>query len=63
MITYTTKDGDMLDNICFKYYGHESAVVEALDANPGLADLGSVLDAGVEIILPRSRHTGTGSGY
>ncbi|WP_419779812.1 tail protein X [Maridesulfovibrio sp.] len=49
---YTTKDGDILDRICWKYYGRESAVTEVLEANPGLADFGSVLSAGVEIILP-----------
>ncbi|WP_419783732.1 tail protein X [Maridesulfovibrio sp.] len=49
---YTTKDGDMLDRICWKYYGVESAVTDVLEANPGLADLGPVLSAGVEITLP-----------
>ncbi|ACS80172.1 tail protein X [Maridesulfovibrio salexigens] len=52
MIIYTTKDGDMLDHICWKHYGTESAVPEVLEANPGLVDLGAVLEAGVEIILP-----------
>jgi len=52
MITYTTKDGDMLDRVCWEYYGMESAVTKVLEANPGLADLGPVLSAGVEIVLP-----------
>ncbi len=49
---YTTKDGDVLDRLCWKYYGFESAVTAVLEANPGLADLGPVLSAGVEITLP-----------
>ncbi|SME96259.1 tail protein X [Desulfovibrio gilichinskyi] len=49
---YRTKDGDLLDRICFKYYGRESAVATVLEANPGLADKGPVFDAGIEIDLP-----------
>lgn len=49
---YMTKDGDMLDAICWKHYGAESAVVDVLEANPGLADHGPVLPAGVIITLP-----------
>jgi phage tail protein X len=50
---YRTKDGDMLDAICQRHYGRTAGVVESvLEANPGLADLGPVLDAGVVIVLP-----------
>ncbi|WP_031485562.1 tail protein X [Maridesulfovibrio frigidus] len=49
---YRTKDGDILDRICFDYYGFESAVVIVLEANPGLADKGTTLEAGIEINLP-----------
>lgn len=52
-ITYTTIDGDMVDFIAFKHYGHHRKTAEAiLDANPGLADRGVVLDAGVKVVLP-----------
>ena len=51
--TYRTRDGDTLDWICWKHYGRQSGAVEAvLDANPGLADQGPVLAAGVPIALP-----------
>jgi phage tail protein X len=51
--TYITKDGDMVDRICFRMYGRTADVTEAvLAANPGLAERGPVLDAGVAIILP-----------
>lgn len=51
--TYRCQDGDMLDSICFAYYGKSSGVVEqVLEANPQLADLGPVFSAGQEIILP-----------
>ena len=49
---YRTKDGDLLDSICFKYYGRESAVAAVLEANPGLADKGPVFEAGIEFDLP-----------
>lgn len=50
---YTTVDGDMVDHICWRYYGRESAPTETVyDANPGLAAYGPVLPAGVAIVLP-----------
>ena len=49
---YRTKDGDMLDAICWKHYGRESAVIDVLEANPHLADQGAVLSAGILIELP-----------
>ncbi len=53
MITYITKDGDVLDSICFKYYGSTSGVVEkVLEANRHLAELGAVFAAGTKIVLP-----------
>jgi phage tail protein X len=53
MITYTTKDGDVLDFICWKYYGKTLGILEkVLGANRHLAELGSIFRAGVKIILP-----------
>ena len=53
MITYVTKDGDVLDAICWKYYGSTTGVVEkVLEANRHLAELGNIFAAGVKIILP-----------
>ena len=50
---YRTSDGDTLDDICWRYYGTSAVVTEAaLDANPGLADLGPRYASGVEITLP-----------
>lgn len=50
---YRTKDGDMVDAICQRHYGRTAGAVESvLEANPGLADLGPVLDAGVVLVLP-----------
>ncbi|GAB6178394.1 tail protein X [Desulfobaculum senezii] len=43
----------MVDAICQRHYGRTAGVVESvLEANPGLADFGPVLDAGVVIVLP-----------
>lgn len=53
MASYRTRDGDVIDAVCRRYYGRESGAVEAvLEANPGLAELGSVLPAGMLIELP-----------
>ena len=53
MSTYTTLDGDMTDAICRRHYGRRRGAVEAvLAANPGLAAMGPLLPAGVEILLP-----------
>ena len=50
---YVCKDGDMLDAICWKYYGRQSnAVEQVLLANPGLAALGHRYDAGIKILMP-----------
>lgn len=53
MITYITKDGDVLDAICFKYYGSTTGVVEkVLEANRHLSELGAIFSANVKIVLP-----------
>ena len=50
---YRTIDGDMLDVICLSHYGHAHRYVEAvLNANPGLADQGPILEADTLILLP-----------
>lgn len=53
MAQYLTREGDMLDRICWKFYGRQSTAVEAvLEANPHLADHGPALPAGIVIELP-----------
>lgn len=52
MTTYLTKDGDMVDAICLAQYGRTDVLVQVLEANRGLADLGPQLPAGVSIRLP-----------
>ena len=53
MTTYTSRDGDVVDDVCRRHYGREAGAVEAvLKENPGLAEKGPVLPAGVEIHLP-----------
>jgi phage tail protein X len=53
-IQYTSTDGDMVDEVAWRYYGTtDSGQVESvLAANPGLADYGPLLPAGVVITLP-----------
>lgn len=52
--TYTTSAGDVVDYIAWKQYGRCDAAIlnDVLAANPGLADLGAVLPAGVLVTLP-----------
>lgn len=53
MARYRTKEGDMLDMVCLTYYGQAVRYVEAvLETNPGLAEIGAVLPAGIMIELP-----------
>lgn len=53
MAKYVTSDGDVVDEVCWRHYGRQVGVVErVLEFNPGLADRGPVLPAGVEIELP-----------
>ncbi len=52
MSTYRTSQGDMLDQICKEILGSEAHVPAVLALNPGLAALGPVYPAGLEIRLP-----------
>ncbi|WP_019221584.1 tail protein X [Bartonella senegalensis] len=52
---YVTKEGDMVDAICWKYYAKRQqalAVERVYAANFGLADYGPILKAGITILLP-----------
>jgi len=52
-IIYTTRDGDVLDQICQNYYGSTAEIVEqVLEENPHLSELDAVFYAGVKITLP-----------
>ena len=52
--TYTTKAGDTVELIAWKYYGSnvQRAAEQLLEANPGLADIGPLLPAGAVLTLP-----------
>ena len=50
MITYVTKEGDVLDWICWKHYGTISVLEKVMEANPKITD--ERLAAGIEIKLP-----------
>ncbi|MDX5496644.1 MAG: tail protein X [Wolbachia endosymbiont of Nomada fabriciana] len=57
-IYYLTKEGEMLDLICWKHYGFTDGVVElALAENLGLAEYGSFLPAGLKIKLSAIQKT------
>ena len=50
MITYTTKEGDILDWIVWQHYGKVSVLEQVIEANPNITD--EVLKPGIEIKLP-----------
>lgn len=53
MASVIANQGDIVDAICWRYYGRTAGVTEAvLDANPGLADLGPVIPHGTAVTLP-----------
>ena len=50
---YTTRQFDVLDALCQRWYGGTQGTVEAvMAANPDLANLLPVLPAGVRIYMP-----------
>lgn len=51
--TYTTIDGDMVDQIAYAAYGtHDMTSSLLYRANPDLAFLSELLPAGIEITIP-----------
>lgn len=49
------RQGDTLDALCWRHLGRTAGVVEAaLESNPGLASLGTVLPHGTAVDLPDS---------
>ena len=50
MVTYTAKDGDLLDWIVWKHYGTTSVLEQVLQANPNLTN--EILSAGTIVLLP-----------
>jgi len=53
MASYTTIDGDMIDRICWRYYGVSSGPMEmVMAANPHIRQHGEKLPAGLVIDLP-----------
>jgi phage tail protein X len=50
MVKYQTKEGDVLDWICWKHYGTTAVLEQILAANPTLTD--EKLPAGVTVKLP-----------
>lgn len=59
MAQYQTKEGDVLDQIAYKYYGNtNNRIVETiLELNVGLSDHGAVLPEGLLITLPEQEQS------
>ncbi len=55
MIEVRAIQGDTVDRICYRVYGHTAGVTEATyEANPGLAGLGPIIPAGTLVKLPEA---------
>ncbi len=51
----TAHQGDTLDALLWREAGRTGALVlQTLDANPGLADLGDVLPHGTAVVIPEA---------
>ena len=50
MITYVTKEGDVLGWIVWRHYGTISVLEKVMEANPKITD--ERLTAGIEVKLP-----------
>lgn len=53
-LVYVTEDGDTVDSITWRQYQTRAGLImeKVLSANPGLADYGPILPAGVKVNLP-----------
>lgn len=52
-VEYTTQEGDIVDHLCWQYYGRENETTEiVLSANPGHGAQGAVLGSGIVIRFP-----------
>jgi len=51
-MNYRSKEGDVVDAICYRYYGRSNVAAQVYDMNPGLSGYGPILPSGVIIDLP-----------
>lgn len=53
MTIATSRQGETVDAVCWRVLGRTAAVTEqVLEMNRGLAELGPILPAGTQLILP-----------
>jgi len=54
VVYYRSKEGDTVDLIAWRYYGRQNDLIveRVIEANPGIADEGPVLPAGLRLALP-----------
>ena len=58
-LTLTAKQGDTLDALLWREAGlGPAAIGTVLDANPGIADLGTILPLGTRVAVPTDTATG-----
>lgn len=52
MNQYTTLNGEMLDEVVYRWYGSHHQLDAVMDANPGIASLGPILPEGLVVNMP-----------
>ena len=52
---YRTRDGDVIDAICHRFYGSSEMTPAVYEANQGLSKHGAVLPGGIVIELPEKQ--------
>lgn len=59
-ITATARDGETVDEVCWRVLGRTSNVTEqVLELNPGIAALGPRLPGATELVLPEVAEAAT----
>lgn len=49
---YTTKVGELLDEVVHAHYGSHEPLQMVLEANPGICQYGPTLPQGIDVTLP-----------
>lgn len=55
---YRTREGDVVDAICYQFYNSSSMTPDVYAANPGLSKYDPVLPGGLLIQLPERKESG-----
>lgn len=46
--------GECIDAVCYRFYGHSDFLEAVIQANPKLVELGPVLPIGTPVVMPQA---------